>query len=546
MPENNFSFEISLSILNHLGRNLYRSFVTVMGESISNSWDADAKNVYIYIFKENNSFLIKDDGLGMTAEDFQNKFLRIGYSKRKNGNFSPGDRPYIGRKGIGKLALMSCAEKITIISKKLESGYIGGIIDNSGLDKAITDDLTPEKYSLGEVKLDDFGEFTKDHKQGTIIYFENIKEGIKHSPDFLRKIIALYFRFSLIDDEFNIILDSEPVTHESLNALASKTQFLWEINDIDDPYLISLKDRPTLKEKRRFSDKNNIKGFIASVEKPRDLKIITTEETLGIDLFVNGRLRESNILRHIPTSRIVENYLYGQIHFDDLDDDVDRFTSSRESIVANDPIYSELLHCLDSTIISKILDDWDDWRRKWRENGDPDNPSVTIRERKAEELYNAVAKDYIPLSDSGNRENVSNWIENLGGDASLNFSSYADCFISENLIRKYMEEKNIQLSSEAEKKIEDWMKHESENKIKGNINIDIRRYPAESSYLDMANLANLVDKQVAGQNCLPTDAKAYKPIRDALMHTALLTDEAKIKLKSVFDNIKARVINLLS
>ena len=36
-----FTFEISLSVLNHLGRSLYRSFATVMGEAISNAWDAD-------------------------------------------------------------------------------------------------------------------------------------------------------------------------------------------------------------------------------------------------------------------------------------------------------------------------------------------------------------------------------------------------------------------------------------------------------------------------------------------------------------------------
>jgi hypothetical protein len=35
-----------------------------------------------------------------------------------------------------------------------------------------------------------------------------------------------------------------------------------------------------------------------------------TGERVNIDLFVNGRLRERNILRHIPMSRIVENYLY--------------------------------------------------------------------------------------------------------------------------------------------------------------------------------------------------------------------------------------------
>src|SRR5437762_13937785 len=83
-----FTFEISLSVLNHLGRSLYRSFATVMGEAISNAWDADAKKVEIVIDKDTDSFLIRDDGVGMTADDFQNKFLKIGYSKRKDGQKS--------------------------------------------------------------------------------------------------------------------------------------------------------------------------------------------------------------------------------------------------------------------------------------------------------------------------------------------------------------------------------------------------------------------------------------------------------------------------
>src|ERR1039457_4070636 len=113
-----FTFEISLSVLNRLGRSLYRSFATVLGEAISNSWDADAKKVEIYVDKDQNSFLIKDDGVGMTEDDFQNKFLKIGYSKRKAGaRSSPGGRPFIGRKGIGNLALLSCADKITVVSK---------------------------------------------------------------------------------------------------------------------------------------------------------------------------------------------------------------------------------------------------------------------------------------------------------------------------------------------------------------------------------------------------------------------------------------------
>ncbi len=68
MPDDQFSFLISLSVLDHLGRNLYRSFMTVLGEAISNSWDADAENVWIYIDKKANILVIKDDGDGMNAE----------------------------------------------------------------------------------------------------------------------------------------------------------------------------------------------------------------------------------------------------------------------------------------------------------------------------------------------------------------------------------------------------------------------------------------------------------------------------------------------
>jgi hypothetical protein len=68
-----FIFEISLTILDHLGRNLYRNFVTILGEAISNSWDADAKNVWIYV--ENDNFIIKDD---VNTREYAKYVLREG------------------------------------------------------------------------------------------------------------------------------------------------------------------------------------------------------------------------------------------------------------------------------------------------------------------------------------------------------------------------------------------------------------------------------------------------------------------------------------
>lgn len=557
--ENPFTFVISLSILDHLGRKLYRSFATVLGEAISNSWDADADKVWIYIDKQKNSFVIKDDGDGMTADDFQNKFLKIGYSKRKQGNRSPGKRPYIGRKGIGKLALLSCADRITVLSKTKGGEYVGGVIDNAGLDQAITADLEAPQYTLGTINLEDFDTYTKDHEKGTIIYFDSMKEGIKTSLANIRKIIALYFRFSLLDRSFKIFVDDKPITLDDLQELADRTEFLWIVNNLKDPYISKkLKyDRKyrradvNLKERgKQIKIKAKVKGFIASVRKPMDLKVMGTDERVGVDLFVNGRLRERSILSHIPTARVVESYLYGQIHFNDLDDDKDRFSTSREGVVAEDDKFQLLLDDMKEKALKKVLADWDIWRRKHREEGDPDNSSITKKERKAEELYDAVSGEYeIPKESKQpqKREMVDQWVDDLKSDARFNFTSYAECFVSENLVRKHVEKKRMKLSKEAKDEVSLRKKSEKLNMNKGNISIPIRKAPTRTSYLSMDHLANLVDKRDRIKEAsLSRDADQYKPIRDALMHTALLTDEAKDKLTTVAQNITARLRTLLT
>lgn len=547
-----FTFEISLSILDHLGRHLYRSFATVLGEAISNAWDADARNVWIYLDPNQKGFWIKDDGIGMTADDFQDKFLKIGYSKRKGGkSHSKKGRPFIGRKGIGKLALLSCAERISVISKTKSGNYIGGAIHNPKLDQAITHDLTPQEYPLAKVNLAAFSKYVKGHKHGTIIRFEHLKDGVRRSFDFLSKIIALYFRFSLLDKSFKIFLDDEQITFKNLSELAEKTEFLWKIGHINDPFVAAL-EKAFSKEAKKHESKNielaGASGFIASVELPSQLKIMTTDERVGVDLFVNGRLRERDILKHIPTARLVESYLYGQIHFNGLDDNKDRFTSSREGIVADDPKYQQFLGSFRKTLLGIVLGDWDRWRRKHRKDGDAENQSISKTERASAGLYNAVAKAYESEKRTKATDKVDDWVNDLSADAAFNFESYAECFVSENLVRRYIKEKHIRLSPEAQTEADTRKKYENANKNKGNISINIRRTGSDLSYLSMDYLAHLVD---AGDKTkkdarLIRDADEFKPMRDAVAHTALLTAEAKQKLTTVRENIKARVKTLLS
>ena len=548
MSDNNpeFNFNISLNVLDHLGRNLYRSFITVIGEAISNSWDADAENVWITINKEGNFFVIRDDGMGMSEEDFQNKFLKIGYSKRKNGiPKSPGGRPFIGRKGIGKLALLSCARKISIITKTLETDYVGGVIDNNQLDKDINDDVDAQDSKLGEVDNEIFSGYKEDHKKGTIIYFEDIQDGIKNRLEYIETLVALYFRFSLVDEDFNIHINGEKITVNKLQELAKKTQFLWKVNELEDPYLELLKDSKGNKIKSDLL----VEGFIASVEKPRYLTIHNAKEKVGVDLFVNGRLREKNILSHFSTfsTRVVASYLYGQIHFDELDskEGDDKFTSSREGVKEGDADFETLLKELEK-ILNRISHEWDEWRIENRQDGDNENTRKTPKQRAAMSLVNRTADEYTPPQGSKNKTKIDNWLIDLDADAQFNVSSYVDCFMSENLIREYIKDQKIPLSEEAIEGVEKWKNSENTAKNKGNISVDIMKNSEDLSYLSMDDLANLFDKSENNQASLSRDAKAYKPMRNAVAHTARLTKPAQDKLASVYENIQGRLKTLLS
>ncbi len=553
--DDQFTFNISLAVLNSLGRNLYRNFITILGEAISNSWDADANNVRITINKEKSEMIVVDDGEGMSSSDFRNKFLRIGYSKRTKRSNSQKGRPYIGRKGIGKLALLSCADRIVIVTKKSGAIATGGVIDNSELDKAIQDDKDHESYKLGKLSDEDMKLLDK-MEYGTLIKFIGLKNGIVNTLDNIRKSIALYFRFSLVDESFKIYVNGNEINLGDVKDLTDKTQFVWSINNNSHDSFVQTLLKRSIKNDNRTINKN-VNGFIASVEKPRYLNILGTGEKVGVDLFVNGRLRERDILKHIQSARVPESYLYGQIHYNDLDgDEVDRFTSSREGIVSDDALFLELLENIKS-VVKSIIDQWDEWRIEIKQDGDDDNPRFSQKVRASKKLYNETASEYKPVlpNNSEPTARVQKWINELEEDATFNLQSYTECFVSENLVRKLIKHKSIALDGSPKikkgtlREIQKWRQRENEDKRNGNIAIDIRSKDDDLFYLDLAHLASIADPSRSGDGYpdhLANDEKAFTPIRNAVMHTSRLTQDAKDRLTAVYVNIREKIKKLLS
>lgn len=541
-----FTFEISLSVLNHLGRNLYRNFVTVLAEAISNAWDAEANNVWIDINTATSTFSIKDDGIGMTPDDFQNKFLKIGYSKRRNGDRATADgRPYIGAKGIGKLALLSCAQRVSVFSKTAGGEFTGGVIDNTGLDNAIKSDNTADEYPLENLDFSLIEDLAVDHEHGTIIVFQGMKEQLRSSPQHIKKMLAMSFKFSVLDEAFNIHVNGDRVGEEDLKDLAQHTEFLWIVNAYTDDFLKTL---TRLKgEPISLTAALNVQGFAATVEMPRNLKITGTDERATIDLFVNGRLREKNILRHIPTQRIVESYLYGQLHFDIMDrEGADPFTSSREGVVEDDDQFQALMKYVKEGLLPEIINRWDELRLDRNLEGDEENPRRSKKQRKARDLYNATVVEFELGDDDAGKDIVDGWLGDLRNDAEFNLQAYIDCFLSENIVRKYIVYRGEPLKGTIARDAEEWRKREAEAKEAANISFQLRKSEEDLDYLGMDSLAVAVEgsKLNVGAS-LWRDALSYKPVRNAVGHTGLLHQNAKVHLSNTYENIKARIRNLL-
>lgn len=545
--KNGFRFNISLQVLNHLGRNLYRNFITVLGEAISNSWDADAPNVWVEIDRDNNTMSICDDGVGMSEEDFQDKFLKIGYTKRNTGlSKTQKGRPFIGRKGIGKLALLSCAKNITILSKVKGGELVGGVINNEELDQAIKDDLNSNEYSLGTPSAEAFNQSeTLLQERGTLIIFDQLNDGIRNRMEYICKLVALHFRFSLIDKEFSIYINGKLVTAKALSDLAAATEFIWTTDDFNDPFL-NLCRAKEVKEVSSLRVQGDLpfSGFIASVQKPKKLQMPgLSEEKVGIDLFVNGRLREKDFFRNISSAKHVANYLYGQIHINSLDDggSVDRFTSSREGVIGDDPYVQKYLESF-GQMLKQIEKQWDEFRRKHKEDGDPDNESITRQRRKAEELINSITKDILTKEyDSLSERKVKAWVDELRNEACHSLVAYADCFVVENLLRNYIEDSHDGATPLSfHEKAEERRKSEV-NTLRGCGYTDsVRLKTTDAYYVDLSDLFVVVDPSMPRK-----DSIILERLRNVVAHTGGLTEKAKQDLTDEVAKVKCLLVNKL-
>ena len=559
-----FKFEFSLEVLNHLGRGLYRSFATVIAEAVSNAWDAEATRVDISI--HDGKLEVTDNGKGMDAEDFQNKFLKVGYSRREDKS-NRSKRNVIGRKGIGKLAMLSISQKVTIVSKKSNSEITGGRINNPKLDDEIKRDGNYVLESLTKAQMEKLlWHGTK--KTGTRIIFASIRTRI-NDEDVIRKYLATQFNFMFSlkeNDNFVIAVNGKAVTVEDLKELNDNTQFIWYIGRKDDRFGDRFQnvhqERVIRKAEIPFEGRSiKIKGFVASVAKVSQLLLRGSKGDFraSVNLFTNGRMRQENLFDEITRKTVTEEYLYGEIHVDGFEDkSTDRFTSSREGIIKDDPLYQEFLKAIDAILVV-IIQDWTPWRNELKEEGDIDQDKRPGYEVRMEESRNRREKDFRnkiseSIADPKVKKKLKDKLKELSYKNTL---VYQDLFILENIFREYIKLKDVKEddldeTNEDEKEIRRIIndtrssrkKDEERHALKGKIT----KAEHYLNYLFLFHLGEIIDCKInkiqsqkkAYRKGLELDTKEIGPVRNAVMHTIEITDEVVEwkKIRNVIDYIE--------
>ena len=388
--ERKYRMTLSLSVLKHLGFGLYSNVPAVLSEAVANAWDADARNVSIEIDADpwSGKITIQDDGHGMTVEDANERYLHVGYERRKavNGARTPRfQRLVMGRKGIGKLSLFSIARTVEIHSVR-ESERHGFRMDAGRIEEAIKDGEGGE-YFPDPVSSEDVG-----LEVGTRIILTNMKRQLHRSSKPLRRRLAR--RFSIIGPKhgFEIELDGRPITIED-REYHDKVQYIWTFGSRGSEFASVARNL-----KRHFprqetievdGDMFEVDGWIGTAAEAGQLKDQDTKESINkIVVMVRDKLAQEDILEEFGEGGVYSKYVMGEIHADflDLDDREDIATTSRQRIIEDDPRYEALR--------SKLLEELKVIQNEWTDLRNEGGTAVAIEFPQIKEWYRNLSPDH--------------------------------------------------------------------------------------------------------------------------------------------------------
>ena len=145
-----------------LGRQQITGIPTAISELFKNSHDAYADLAVADFFRSQSLFVIRDDGIGMSREEFEKRWLMLGTESkveakgvdRPPARIGAGKRPVLGEKGIGRLAIAAIGPQVLVMSRPLNGESLGDVVVafiNWGVFELVSADLDQVEIPILEL-----------------------------------------------------------------------------------------------------------------------------------------------------------------------------------------------------------------------------------------------------------------------------------------------------------------------------------------------------------------------------------------------------------
>jgi hypothetical protein len=388
-----YKLTIDLNALNHLGINLYSSIPAVISEVVANSWDADAELVTIRIDSDARTVTITDNGFGMTERDVNDRYLKVGYSKRDEGlKVTPRlQRPVMGRKGIGKLSLFSIANEIEVQTARTDKK--GKLIEVNGFIMEAAEIAKRIKVagSAGEYKPRVIQRADVVVKKGTRIVLRNLKNEGALSDGFLRRRLARRFSVIGAERQFEVQVNGKAIGIEDRDFLKS-VQYLWTFGDAGQKVAkqcTNVKKHQELDPTVLATEGWRVGGWIGTFDERKSIDPTNN----SIVVLARGKLVHEDLLKDLDEGALVTKYIIGELDADfiDLDDRPDISTSDRQRLREDDERFKALKKFVRDVVKKRIKANWTQWRNEGAEDEARKNPAI-------DQWFRQLPPDHRPLA----------------------------------------------------------------------------------------------------------------------------------------------------
>lgn len=349
---------VSYRIIELFSANLYSSPSKAFEELVSNSYDAFANKVAVYIASDKtrpDSILwVCDNGESMDSEGL--KWLwKIGQTDKRLPDYDYKDRPPIGKFGIGKLATYVLAKKLTYICKR-DGTYRAVTMDFNKIESSVeepskTTELFLDERTLTEeeakraldslIKINGTSSLNFElwgpnaEKSWTFVIMSDLKPKASEIQEGrLRWVLRTALPLS---PNFNLFFNGEKLESSKVDTPTWKKWIIGENDTVVDKFGYSA---------GKFDDKPcvnlpNISNIFGEIELYRDSLVRGKSgfwgRSHGIFLIVRGRLinLDDSLIGMAAMTHGVFNRVRIIVHADELDY---HLTSTRESIDQSDAL----------------------------------------------------------------------------------------------------------------------------------------------------------------------------------------------------------------